>query len=64
MLMSEYNLRFHKNWDPVSLYASEFLEHLGHIFGLDFGYANAIDKAADQYVAYLEFVNERDQRGY
>ncbi len=64
MLMSEYALRYNKSFPPEAVYASEFLEHLGHIFLKDFGSGNAIDKAADQYILYLEFLNERDMRGY
>ena len=64
MLIQEYNIRHKMKWPPVVIYAGEFLEHLGHIFLVDFGPADATSKAADQYIAYLEYVNERESLGY
>ena len=64
MLMKEYALRYKKKFPAEVIYASEFLENLGHIFLVDFGASTAVDKATDQYIIYLEYVNDRDKRGY
>ena len=64
MLIREFNIRYEKNIPDVVLYAGELLEHLGHIFLVDFGTANCIDKATAQYIAYLQYVHEREMRGY
>lgn len=64
MLIREYALRTKKTFPPEVIYAGEFLENLGHIFLVDFGASNAVDKAADQYIAYLEYVYQREFNGY
>ena len=64
MLMKEYALRYKKTFPPEVLYAGEMLEYLGHIFLVDFGASNALDKATDQYITYLEYINDRETRGY
>jgi hypothetical protein len=64
MLMREYALRQKKTFPDEVLYAAEFLEHLSLIFGVDFGASNAVDKATDQHITYLEFVHEKEMRGY
>ena len=64
VLIREYALRTKKTFPPEVIYAGEFLENLGHIFLVDFGASNAVDKAADQYIAYLEYVYQREFNGY
>ena len=64
MLMKEYAIRYKKIFPPEVEYSGEFLENLGHIFLVDFGASNAIDKATDQYITYLEYINDRETRGY
>ena len=64
MLMSEYNRQYCREYPLEVLYAGEFLEHLGFVFAKDFGNGNALDIAAKHFILYLEFLNERNMRGY
>ena len=64
MLMSEYNRQYCRDYPKEVLYAGEFLEHLGMVFAKDFGNGNAVDIAANQFIMYLEFLNEGNMRGY
>ena len=64
MLMKEYAIRYKKIFPTEVEYSGEFLENLGHIFLVDFGASNAIYKATDQYITYLEYINDRETRGY
>lgn len=64
MLIQEYNIRHKMNWPPEVIYSGELLQHLGFIFLLDFGWANCVDKATDQYIAYLEYAHQRETNGY
>ena len=64
MLMKEYARKNGKQFTDLELYAGMMLERLGFIFLIDFSWSNAVDKATEQNIAYLEYAHEREQRGY
>ena len=64
MLIREFDLRYNKNLPEITLYAGGMLERYGFIFLVDFGIQNAIDKAANAYIGWLEEENQRDMNGF
>ena len=64
MLIREFDLRYKKNLPEMVLYAGTTLERYGLIFLVDFGIQNAVDKAANVYIGWLEEEYQREMNGF
>ena len=64
MLMREYSLRFGEDIPETVLYAGEYLEHNGELFGVTFGTGDAISKAAEMFCIFLDDDHFEEMNGY
>jgi hypothetical protein len=48
----------------VQIYSGEYLENLGFIFLIDFGFSNAVDKSAHAFTDYLDEQKRIEMNGY
>lgn len=54
MLISEFSLRNNDPLPDIVLFAGEYLERRGELFGTTFVVHNAVDKAAEMITAQIE----------